>query len=195
MSKATGTYKVLEIGSGSVPDPRADILVDRHISDNTERNRVEPIRRDGRPLIAADGAALPFVDKSFDLVLAIGVLEHTETPVQFLEEMARVGKRGVVHVPTTFAERILLVAEAEQPFALDHEEQLLVVVVIVVRARLRFGRHDREVVAEHLRADPVADDAEPLPEIAVFVGLELELVEVDGRFHAPLLKPTLTFVN
>ena len=119
MSEATGTYKVLEIGSGSVPDPRADILVDRHISENTERNRVEPIRRDGRPLIAADGAALPFVDKSFDLVLAIGVLEHTETPVQFLEEMARVGKRGVVHVPTTFAERILFRPFHKCTFSLD----------------------------------------------------------------------------
>lgn len=119
MRRERRSCKVLEIGSGSTPDPRADVLVDRHIRDNRERNRAEPIWRDSRPLIAADGAALPFGDKSFDLVLAIGVLEHAEAPTRFLDEMARVGKRGIVQVPTTFAERILFRPFHKYTFSLD----------------------------------------------------------------------------
>ncbi len=107
MKSKTGPFRVLEIGSGNTPDPRADILLDRYPWDNRERTRREPIRNDSRPLIAADGIALPFADKTFDLVMAIGVLEHTEDPARFLDEMARVGQRGLINVPTTFAERIL----------------------------------------------------------------------------------------
>ncbi len=112
-------FQTLEIGSGNAPDPRADVLVDRFPWQNRERARREPIRRDGRPLIAADGAALPFANKTFDLVLAIGVLEHTDDPARFLDEMARVGHRGVVHVPTTFTERIFYRPFHKFTFALD----------------------------------------------------------------------------
>lgn len=98
--------RVLEIGSGSAPDVRSTVLVDRAPWDSAERTRGEPIRRDGRPLVAADGVALPFAARSFDLVIAVNVLEHTEDPAAFLTEMARVGHRGLVHVPSTFTERI-----------------------------------------------------------------------------------------
>jgi len=119
MTPKTTRFRVLEIGSGSAPDERADVLVDRYIWDNRERTRVEPIRRDGRPLITADGMALPFADQSFDLVLAIGVLEHAEDPTRFLDEMTRVGKRGVIHVPTIFAERMLYRPFHKFTFSLD----------------------------------------------------------------------------
>ena len=119
MTRKTTRFRVLEIGSGSAPDERSDVLVDRYIWDNRERTRVEPIRRDGRPLIIADGTALPFADQSFDLVLAIGVLEHTEDPTRFLDEMTRVGKRGMIRVPTTFAERMFCRPFHRFTFSLD----------------------------------------------------------------------------
>ena len=106
MAEARRRYKVLEIGSGSAPDARADVLVDRDLWDNTERTRNEAIRRDGRCLLAADGTALPFASKSFDLVIALNVLEHTDDPREFLNEMSRDGLRGLVHEPTTFTERL-----------------------------------------------------------------------------------------
>lgn len=115
----------LEIGSGNAPDPRADVLVDLHVWDDSERSRMEPIRRDSRPLIVADGIALPFADKSFDLALAIGVLEHTDDPVAFLSEMSRVAHRGVVHVPTTFAERVFYRPFHKFTFALDGDTLLI----------------------------------------------------------------------
>jgi SAM-dependent methyltransferase len=99
-------FRILEIGSGNAPSPSADVLVDKHPDTSAERTRQEPLTRDARPLIVADGVALPFASQSFDQVLAIGVLEHSDDPVAFLEEMARVGRRGMIRVPTTFAERI-----------------------------------------------------------------------------------------
>ena len=119
MTPKTTRFRILEIGSGNAPDARADVLVDRYIWDNRERTRAEPIRRDDRPLIIADGTALPFADQSFDLVMAIGVLEHTEDPARFLDEMARVGKRGLIHTPTTFAERMLYRPFHKFTFSLD----------------------------------------------------------------------------
>lgn len=100
-------YRVLEIGSGNAPNARSHLLVDRDPWNDGERSRQEPVRRDGRPLVAADGVALPFASQSFDLVIALNVLEHTDDPGAFLDEMARVGRRGLVHVPTTFTERLL----------------------------------------------------------------------------------------
>ena len=48
----------------------------------------------------ADGAALPFPDDAFDLVLAIEVLEHVPDPDAVLAEIARVGSgRVVLSVP------------------------------------------------------------------------------------------------
>ena len=42
----------------------------------------------------ADGAALPFPDESWDLVLAATVLGHTHDPAAVLREMVRVARRG-----------------------------------------------------------------------------------------------------
>jgi len=115
----TRRFRVLEIGSGSSPDPQADVLVDRAVTDNTERTRREELRRDGRPLVAADGAALPFADQSFELAIADSVLEHSDKPDRFLDEMGRVARRGVVVVPTTFAERVFYRPFHKFTFALD----------------------------------------------------------------------------
>ena len=111
--------RVLEIGSGNAPDARAHVLVDRYPWDSRERERGQTLRRDGRPIVGADGAALPFASQSFDLVIALGVLEHTNDPAAFLLEMARVGRRGLVHVPTTFTERIFYRPFHTHTFVLD----------------------------------------------------------------------------
>lgn len=51
-------------------------------------------------LVTGDAHALPFEDKSFDLVLGLEVLEHVADPHQVLAEMVRVTKRPlIVSVP------------------------------------------------------------------------------------------------
>jgi len=94
---------VLEVGSGDRPNPRSDVLVDRYISDNTERGGNLQI---DRPLICADGHFLPFKDKAFDYVIASHIIEHMDDPVRFCQELMRVSKRGYIESPTEIAEKM-----------------------------------------------------------------------------------------
>ncbi|MHB8481839.1 MAG: methyltransferase domain-containing protein [Nitrospiria bacterium] len=94
---------ILEIGSGHNPDSRADILVDKFIDDHREREGRLII---DRPLIIADGEALPFRRNSFDYIIAKHVLEHSTEPESFLKEMERVGKGGYIETPNPVAEKL-----------------------------------------------------------------------------------------
>jgi SAM-dependent methyltransferase len=48
------------------------------------------------PVIGYDGKTLPFADKSFDAVMTIDVLHHTDDPVATLKECARVARRFIL---------------------------------------------------------------------------------------------------
>ncbi len=98
---ATGL--VLEIGSGDNPNPRSNVLVDRYISDNTERGGSLVI---DRPLVVADGHHLPFRDGVFAYVICSHILEHMDDPPQFARELTRVGKAGYIGSPSEIAERM-----------------------------------------------------------------------------------------
>lgn len=48
------------------------------------------------PVVAADGAALPFADGSFDACVMIAVLEFADQPERLLQEALRVARKQVV---------------------------------------------------------------------------------------------------
>lgn len=96
---------VLEIGSGDKPYPRTDVLLDRLPEDSSEREAGRRLVID-RPMVIADGQALPFANKSFDYIIASHVLEHAENPAKFLSELSRVGKRGYIETPLPERERV-----------------------------------------------------------------------------------------
>lgn len=48
------------------------------------------------PVLAYDGQRLPFADRSFDLVLLIDMLHHTEEPERVLGEACRVARRTIL---------------------------------------------------------------------------------------------------
>lgn len=100
---ATGL--VLDVGSGQAPDPRADVVVDKYPVDNFERGAASALDFT-KPLIVADGAALPFADGAFAYVIASHVLEHAEDPVAFAAELSRVAPRGFVQVPSRDSELV-----------------------------------------------------------------------------------------
>jgi SAM-dependent methyltransferase len=91
--------RVLEIGSGARPHSRSNILVDR-FPGTTPQREDQPLRRDARPLVLADGCQLPFRDKSFDYVICVHVLEHVQQPELLLREMQRVARAGYIETPT-----------------------------------------------------------------------------------------------
>jgi len=97
--------KVLEVGGGSNPHPRANIVTDKFIDSNYHRDndiRLYPHQK----FMAADGNKLPFKDKEFDYVFCNHVLEHVDDPIQFVSELSRVAKRGYLETPSLIGEHL-----------------------------------------------------------------------------------------
>ncbi|PIW18786.1 MAG: methyltransferase type 11, partial [Armatimonadetes bacterium CG17_big_fil_post_rev_8_21_14_2_50_66_6] len=97
--------RVIDIGSGNAPHPRADILCDRDLSGDHERSG--PLVRGGRPLVLGEAHRLPFRDRAADYVIASHVVEHATDPLQVVGELQRVGRAGYLECPTPFAEHLL----------------------------------------------------------------------------------------
>jgi SAM-dependent methyltransferase len=85
---------VLDVGCG---DGTIDALVKKNRPDLNIRGvdvLLRPITE--IPVDLFDGKHLPFADKTFDVIMFIDVLHHTENPLVLLREAARVARRTVV---------------------------------------------------------------------------------------------------
>ena len=98
--------KVLEIGPGGTPHPRADIFLDldpASFKDEEEtsyqRGSAPPLKTK-KPIIYYDGVNFPFEDNEFDYVICSHVLEHVDDLRHFLAELFRITKRGYIEFPT-----------------------------------------------------------------------------------------------
>ena len=94
---------VIEVGGGQQPHRRVDLTIDKYIADDTERPG-EAGMAFHKPLVVADGEALPFADGAAAYVIASHVLEHAVDPCRFAGEMSRVAAAGFVQVPSRLAE-------------------------------------------------------------------------------------------
>jgi len=101
--KITSRERVLDIGGGNHPLKRADVVVDKYEADNTHRGGNLTFYKHQK-FINADGTHLPFNDKEFDYVNCCHVAEHVPDPARFFDEIARVGKRGYLEVPSLIGE-------------------------------------------------------------------------------------------
>ncbi len=98
---------VLEVGSGSHPWHRADVLLDRYYKDDAGQRGGGELFVDKRPIIVAAGERLPFKDKAFDFVYCSHVIEHAEDIGAMLREISRVGREGFIECPNPLLERLL----------------------------------------------------------------------------------------
>lgn len=94
---------VLDVASGGNPYWRSNVLMDKFVFDNSERDADLIIDRD---FIVGDVTRMPFKDKSFDFVIARHILEHLPEPEIFLKEIQRVGKAGYIETPSSFSENL-----------------------------------------------------------------------------------------
>jgi uncharacterized protein YbaR (Trm112 family) len=112
---------VLDVGAGQSAHPRADVIVDKYVADDFERAAELDL---AKPLVVADGHALPFADATFAYVIASHVLEHATDPVRFAGELSRVAAEGFVQVPSREAE--LTFGWPFHPWLIDLEDGALV---------------------------------------------------------------------
>lgn len=93
------SWKVLDVGSGHNPHPRANVLLDKFEEDDTERSGDKIARPKGKKLVIGDAEDMPFKDKSFDYIIASHIAEHVNDPKKFCNELIRVGKAGYIETP------------------------------------------------------------------------------------------------
>jgi SAM-dependent methyltransferase len=113
---------VLEIGSGSNPFFRANVLCDAFW--DTPHRYSEKLVHD-RPTVLAFAENLPFKDNSFDFVIACHVLEHSDDPDKFLQELQRVGNAGYIEVPDALLERLTTYSVHRLEIT-DYDNQLVI---------------------------------------------------------------------
>lgn len=96
------TDRVLEIGPGSNPYFRSDVLLELNYNDEHDRVRQfghsEKLVTD-KQIVYYDGLNFPFKDKEFDYVICSHVLEHVEDLKLFLSEIFRVSSKGYFEYP------------------------------------------------------------------------------------------------
>jgi len=112
---------VLDVGSGQAPHPRADLIVDKYVVDDFERGGGLVI---DKPLVVADGHALPLADQAFAYIITSHVLEHATDVVRFADEVQRVARAGFIQVPSRQAE--LTFGWPFHPWLIDREGDTLV---------------------------------------------------------------------
>jgi uncharacterized protein YbaR (Trm112 family)/SAM-dependent methyltransferase len=92
---------VLDVGAGSNPHIRADVICEKFFYDDFHRGG--EIATD-RPLVVGDASALPFKDHIFDVIVSVHVIEHLENPTGFFAEAGRVAHSGLFIAPRAISE-------------------------------------------------------------------------------------------
>lgn len=119
------TDNVLEVGGGHNPHPRSNTVCDKFIDSNYHRHADIKIYKNQK-FIQADGANLPFENEHFDYVICNQVLEHVESPAEFLNELSRVAKRGYIETPSVIGEYIFP-KEAHKWLVLEIDNKLVLI--------------------------------------------------------------------
>jgi SAM-dependent methyltransferase len=101
--------RVLEIGPGGSPHPRADIFLEYDFDSlsiaEAQRGYDQPLKTD-KPIIYYKDTKFPFDDKEFDYIICSHVLEHVPDLDLFVAEICRIGKAGYLEYPTVYYDYI-----------------------------------------------------------------------------------------
>jgi SAM-dependent methyltransferase len=99
--------RVLEIGPGSDPHPRSDVLLELKYGTDEDRKAQfghgTGLQSD-KKIVFYDGTIFPFADQSFEYVICSHVLEHVDNVEFFLKEIFRVASKGYMEYPLAYYE-------------------------------------------------------------------------------------------
>lgn len=107
IKKISATDKVLEIGPGSNPHPRSNILLELTYGTEEERNAQfghNVKLSTEKEIVYYDGKKFPFKDNEFDYVICSHVLEHIDDVPRFLSEIFRISNKGYFEYPLIYYE-------------------------------------------------------------------------------------------
>ena len=106
--------RVLEIGPGASPHPRANVSLELRFESVDEaynqRGRLELGEPDPRTVFY-DGGKFPFKDGEFDYSICSHVVEHVQDVDFFISELTRVSRRGYLEYPLATYEYLYSIPE------------------------------------------------------------------------------------
>lgn len=106
--------KVLEVGPGATPHPRADVFLEKIFDSDKElvaQSGHVGVLETTKPIITYRGDKFPFRDNEFDYVICTHVLEHVEDIDAFLKELIRIAPKGYLEFPTIYYEYLYNIEE------------------------------------------------------------------------------------
>ena len=120
--------KVLDMGSGHIPFPKATVLADIALTDDAVGRAGVPFKHvDGKPVYECSVESTPFADKEFDFVYCSHVLEHVDDPEAACRELMRIGKRGYIETPTRAKDLFFATAKiSHHKWAVSQENGVLI---------------------------------------------------------------------
>ncbi len=103
-------WSFLDVGPGGYPHPRATHYLDRNPDNLRKLSEENP----GKKILYMNlDRDLGIPSKSFDFVWCSHVLEHVDDPLKVVSELSRIGKQGVVIVPSAIKESLFNFEENE----------------------------------------------------------------------------------
>jgi glycosyltransferase involved in cell wall biosynthesis len=97
-------WKVLDVGSGHQPNRRANVILEKYLTETIHRTTQKVVIPVDKNLVVADAHFIPFKDKSFDFVIASHIGEHVDDPIKFCKELQRVAESGYLEMPGPLTE-------------------------------------------------------------------------------------------
>jgi len=118
---AASAQTILDVGGWFIPEPRATHVVDlmpwetRGARLNLDPDPGERFTKETwfQADFLSENFALPFPDKTFDLVLCGQTVEDLADPSRLLDEMQRVGKSGIIECPSRLTEQTVGIRDRE----------------------------------------------------------------------------------